>query len=162
MVVARYCPECGAPLRRRVAYKRRRPVCPNCGYVHWDDPKVGVGVVVEDEGRILLVRRNHEPHAGCWSFPSGYLDAGEVIEQAAIRETREETGLEVALDRLLGVYTEAGERTVFVAYAGRVVGGELTAGDECLEVRFFPAEALPELAFPHDPAIIEAWRGDRA
>lgn len=161
-MAARFCPQCGTRFRRRMVFKRRRPVCPECGYIWWDDPKVGVGVVAERDGRILLVRRNHEPHAGRWSFPSGYLDAGEVVEKAGTREVREETGLEVALERLLGVYSEAGERTVFIAFAGRVVGGKLTAGDECLEARFFTPDELPELAFAHDTLILEAWRAGRA
>jgi 8-oxo-dGTP diphosphatase len=161
-MTAKFCPQCGTSFRRRKVFRRRRPVCPECGYVWWDDPKVGVGVVAEHEGEILLVRRNHEPHTGCWSFPSGYLDAGEPVEEAATREAREETGLEVALERLLGVYSQAGERTVFIAFAGRVVGGELTPGDECLETRFFSPDELPEMAFPHDPLILEAWRAGQA
>ncbi len=158
---ARFCPECGATLRRRVAFGHRRKVCPECGYVHFDDPKVAVGVVVEMAGRIVLARRGHEPNYGLWSFPSGYVDAGEVLEDAARREVAEETGLRVRIDRLLGVYSRAGEQTIFVAYAGEAVGGELAVGEECLEVATFTPGELPELAFPHDEAIIAAWADGR-
>lgn len=148
-----------------MAFGRTRQVCGNCGHVHFEDPKVAVGVVVEQDGMIVLGRRNHEPNIGRWSFPSGYLDAGELPEEAAVREVEEETGLKVAIERLLGVYATAGERTIFIAYAGLVIGGEMEAGEECLEVRAFRPEDLPELAFPHDAAIIEAWargRGERS
>jgi 8-oxo-dGTP diphosphatase len=138
-----------------------RQVCPNCGHVHFDDPKVAVGVVVERDGMIVLGRRNHEPHIGRWSFPSGYVDAGEVLEEAAIREVEEETGLQIQIDRLLGVYSIAGERTIFVAYAGSAIGGELEAGEECMEVRAFPPGNLPDLAFPLDGAVIAAWAEGR-
>ncbi len=109
-------------------------------------------------GRLLLVRRNHEPYTGEWSFPSGYLDAGEVLEAAAVRETKEETGLDVRIERLLGAYSTAGERVIFIAYAARVTGGRMQVGAECQDVRFFPPEDLPPLAFPHDGAILRAWR----
>jgi ADP-ribose pyrophosphatase YjhB (NUDIX family) len=154
---ATYCVDCGARLEQRVAFGRLRGVCPNCGHVHFEDPKVAVGVIVELEGKIVLGRRAHEPKLGLWSFPSGYVDAGEVVEAAAVREVEEEVGLNVRLDRLIGVYSRAGERIIFIAFSGSVIGGELVAGEECLEVDTFDPSALPELAFPHDTDILEAW-----
>jgi ADP-ribose pyrophosphatase YjhB (NUDIX family) len=142
-------------------FGRERPVCPNCDHVHFDDPKVATGVVVEHEGGILLTRRAHEPMLGHWSFPSGFVDAGEVVEEAAVREVEEETGVQVAIDRLLGVYSTRGERVIFVAYAGSVTGGSLQPGEESLEVQYFRPEELPPMAFPHDAAIMDAWRADR-
>ena len=156
-----FCSQCGARLEERFAFGRTRAVCPGCGAVHFDDPKVAVGVVVELEGKIVLGRRAHEPKLGLWSFPSGFVDAGEIVESAAAREAEEETGLRVRIDRLLGVYSTAGERTVFIAYAGARIGGELSAGDECFEVAAFAPDALPELAFPHDRAIVAAWATSR-
>jgi ADP-ribose pyrophosphatase YjhB (NUDIX family) len=157
-VNARFCLQCGSALRRRVAFGRRRPVCPRCGYTHFDDPKLAVGVLAERRGRLLLVRRNHEPKLGEWSFPSGYVDAGEALEDAAIREAKEETGLDVRIERLLSAYSAPGERVVFLAYAARVAaGGRIVVGAECQEVRFFPPSALPPLAFAHDAAIVRAW-----
>jgi ADP-ribose pyrophosphatase YjhB (NUDIX family) len=160
-MTARYCPQCGAALSRRLAFGRRRKVCPRCGYTHFDDPKVGVGVLAERRGRLLLVKRNHEPHLGEWSFPSGFVDRGEGVEEAAIREAREETGLAVRLDRLLGVYSTPGEQVIFIAYAGRAAAGRIVVGPECLDVRFFSPDALPTLAFAHDGAIVRAWRAAR-
>lgn len=156
--MALYCTECGSLLQPKLAFGRTRQVCSRCSHVHFDDPKVAVGVVVEMDGMIVLGRRNHEPHLGRWSFPSGYVDAGETPEAAAVREVEEETGLDIRIDRLLGVYASAGDRTIFIAYAGSVTGGEMQAGEECFEVNAFEPAALPEMAFPHDAAIIEAWR----
>ena len=156
---ARYCRQCGAALAPGSA--GAPPRCLRCGHVSYTDPKVAAGVVVERAGRLLLVRRDHDPALGRWSFPAGYVDAGEVVEAAAAREAREETGLDVRLTRLLGVYSSAGEQVVFVAYAGEAPGGEARAGDEVSAVRWFEPAAIGDLAFPHDPAIVEAWRSGR-
>jgi ADP-ribose pyrophosphatase YjhB (NUDIX family) len=127
--------------------------------VQWANPKVAAGVVAQRDGRILLVRRNHEPMLGRWSFPSGFVDAGEVVEAAAAREAFEEAGVHVRIDGLLGVYSTAGNPVVFVAYAATVLDGEEpAAGEEAYEVGLFPLDTLPDLAFPHDPAILAAWR----
>lgn len=158
---ARFCLRCGAELENRDVFGRSRPVCPRCGYVHFEDPKVAVGVVAERGGEILLTRRNHEPRMGGWSFPSGYVDAGEEVERAAVREAFEETGIRVELERLLGIYQEPGSRVIYIAYAARAGTGEPVADSESLEVRFFPAGALPPLAFSHDGEILGAWRQGR-
>jgi ADP-ribose pyrophosphatase YjhB (NUDIX family) len=152
-----YCPNCGTALEDGRG-PGGRAQCPACHFVRYDNPKVATGVVAEREGRILLVRRNHEPMLGKWSFPSGFVDAGEAVVEAAVRETREETGVDVRIDRLLGVYSARGNTTVFIAYAGTIVAGEPAAGDEAFEVGMFVPDALPPLAFPHDPAIMDAWR----
>ena len=141
-----------------MAFGRRRLVCPECHYVHFDDPKVAVGVVAHRRGKLLLVRRNHEPHLGEWSFPSGYIDRGEVLEEGAVRETKEETGLDVKIERLLGAWSQRGERVIFLAYGARVTGGHIVVGPECMEVRFFDPNGLPPLAFPHDASVLRAWR----
>lgn len=154
----RYCPQCATPLEFRQIAGRQRPQCPRCGYTYYEDPKVAVGVVAEKEGRILMVRRNHEPQMGCWSFPSGFVDAGEPVEEAAVREVREETGVEVALRGLLGVYSHPNERTIFIAYAGTVVSGEPTPGDEAIAVQYFDPDRLPPPAFRHDEQVVRDWR----
>jgi ADP-ribose pyrophosphatase YjhB (NUDIX family) len=150
-----YCPRCSATLTLEDG---ARPHCLACGFVHWLDPKLATGVVASRDGRILLVRRGHEPAYGRWSFPSGFVDRGEPVEEAAAREALEEAGVRVRIDRLLGVFSTAGDPVVFVAFAATIVDGEPAAGDEALEVGLFAPDALPELAFPHDGAIVEAWR----
>jgi 8-oxo-dGTP diphosphatase len=159
---ASFCPMCGVALEPRQAFGRERPVCPSCGYTHFEDPKVAVGVVAERDGTILMTRRNHEPKLGEWSFPSGFVDAYEDVREAAVREALEETGIRVTLEQLLGVYQEPGSRVIFLAFAARAGEGEPVCGDECFDVRFFPPDALPPPAFLHDEAILSAWREWRA
>ena len=163
-----FCPRCGTAIP--APGEGARPTCPACDYVVYADPKVATGVLVSRAARagaasehggaleLLLVRRNHEPALGRWAFPSGFVDAGEVVEDAARREVVEEAGVEVAIDGLIGVYSEAGNPVVFVAYAGSVVSGEATAGDEAFEVGWFGIDALPDLAFPHDGRIVADWQ----
>lgn len=154
---ARFCPRCAAPLASDAS---GRPACgiEGCGYTWYPDPKVAVGVVAERDGQLLLVRRNHEPAFGRWAFPSGYVDAGEVLEDAARREVLEETGVTVRLDRLLGAYSEPGSPVVFIAYASTITDGDPVPGHEALEVGMFAPDALPPFPFPHDDAVLAAWR----
>ena len=105
----RFCPVCGGRFERRVLRggEPERLVCTACGFILYLDPKVAVGTIVRDDGeRVLLLRRAIEPGYGKWVFPGGFVDRGEVVEQAAIREAREETGLDVTLVALLGVYSD--------------------------------------------------------
>ena len=156
-MLARFCTACGKKLRRRTFEGRRRPACPHCGLIAFDDPKVAVGVLATRRGKFVLVQRDQEPHRGSWSFPSGFVDAGEGLEEAAIRETREETGLDVRIQRQLGAFATPGDRVVFIAYAARVVAGRIAVGRECQDVRYFEPGALPPLAFAHDSEILRIW-----
>lgn len=160
----KFCARCATPLQMRpVSYDNGKvhPVCPSCGYVVWNDPKVAVLVVIPWEGGILLGRRNQNPGKGKWSFPSGFVDRGEVVEEAARREALEETGLEVMIQGLVGVYSEPDNPVVVIAYAGEPRGGSLRADDDLDELRGFPTDALPELAFAHDDRIIRDWLAHR-
>ena len=154
----RYCAECGHELGERTIAGRVRPACPRCGTVVFADPKLAVGVLIERDGRMLLGRRAPGARsAGKWSFPAGFVDRGERVEDAAIREVREETGLAVRLDGLLGLYSATGETVVLAVYVGTPVGGTLGAADDLTELAFFPFDAPPEPAFPHDTQILADW-----
>jgi 8-oxo-dGTP diphosphatase len=157
----RFCLHCGAILAYREVFGHERPACPSCDYIYFEDPKVAVGVVAERNGQILLTLRNHEPRMGCWSFPSGFVDAREDVREAAVREALEETGIRVEIERLLGIYQEDGSRVIYIAYAALAGPGEPIADAESIDVRFFPIDDLPEMAFPHDGAILAAWRAGR-
>lgn len=128
-----------------------RRVCPECDFIYFTDPKVGVGVLIMREGKILLVRRTMMPERGKWSIPAGFLDRGEDPQKVAVRETFEETNLRVAIEGLLDVYynppSGQGGASVFILYEGRLLGGELEAGDDADAAGFFALDQLPELAF---------------
>ena len=148
----RFCPVCGGALESRLLKEGdpTRLVCVACGYVFYLDPKLAVGTVIQDEhGRIALVRRAIEPGYGKWVFPGGAIEPGETPEQAAVREAREETGLEVRLDGLINIYSYSGRTPVIVVYAATMIGGCLGCDDEGLEAKFFEPDAIPwdELAF---------------
>jgi ADP-ribose pyrophosphatase YjhB (NUDIX family) len=119
-------------------------------------------VLVGRDGRLLLNRRAIEPGLGSWSFPSGYVNRGEQLEEAAAREVLEETGLEVEIEDLLGVYSERGNPVVLVVYTAARFAGEAAAGPEVSEVGWFTPDDLPPLAFPHDRAIINRWSATAA
>src|SRR5687767_12433436 len=129
-MAARFCIECGTALETRQVFGRERPACPACEHVHFEDPKVAVGVVAERDGAILMTQRNHEPKLGAWSFPSGFVDAYENVEAAAVREAWEETGVRVRVLALLGVYQEPESRVIFLAYAAAAEADEPVCGDE--------------------------------
>ena len=154
----RFCPSCATALEERQASGALRPVCPKCGRVIYYDPKVAATAVIERDGRILLVRRGNEPGYGLWSMPGGYVDRGEVVEDAAMREVWEETGLRIEIAGLIGLFSERGHPVIVAAFAGNEVGGTLAAGDEALEVGFFGLDRLPEMAFPRDRLILQEWR----
>ena len=157
----KFCPNCAARLESRKVIDQDRPVCPQCGRVVYYDPKVAATSIIEDGGRVLMVRRAVETGYGLWSLPGGYVDRGEVMEEAAAREVREETGLDVEVDSLVGLFSEAGHPVIVAAYAARQVGGSLEAGPESLEVGYFSLDNLPPLAFPRDLQILDRWQAMR-
>lgn len=146
----RFCPRCGHPLEARVLFGKNRAICPSCGFIHFDDPKVAAGVLVEQDGNILLVRRVNEPQQGLWSFPAGFIDAYEDPAEGARRECREETGLEVKITGLIDVIGgrehEHGADIVIV-YRAAIISGVLQPGDDADRAGFFARDQLPPLAF---------------
>ena len=147
-----FCPRCGGDLELRTIKQGEpaRLVCVRCAFIFYLDPKVAVGTIIVDEREhIVLVKRAIEPGYGKWVFPGGYVDRGEDVKVAAIREAREEAGLDVALGRLINVYSYPGRAPVIIVYAARMIGGCLGCDDEGLEARFFAPEDIPwdELAF---------------
>ncbi len=156
-----YCPRCATSLITRGVAGRPRRACPACGYVYFTDPKVGVGVLVVEGDQVLLIQRAVEPERGKWSLPAGYLDHGEDPAETAAREALEETGLTVAIEELLDVYYNPpgrGGASLFILYRARRVAGDLQAADDADDARFFPLDALPDLAFPSTYAAIERMK----
>jgi 8-oxo-dGTP diphosphatase len=159
----RYCPHCTHPLEERLAFDRPRPVCPACGFVHFREPKVGVSLLVEQEGQVLLIQRAVEPGRGQWCLPSGFVEWDEAPQEAAVRECREETGLAVGHLELLEVahYTDDFRGPgINMTFGAQVTGGTLRPGDDAAAVRFFASGELPSaevIAFRGHRRMLERW-----
>lgn len=147
----RFCPRCGGKLELRAlkALEPERLVCQKCAFIFYLDPKVVAGTLFSLDGGVVLLRRGIEPALGKWSFPGGYVDRGESVQEAAVRETKEEAHLDVRLRSLLGIYSYPRSPNVVVVYTAEVMGGELKAGDEADEAKAFQVSEIPweELAF---------------
>lgn len=153
-----FCQRCANPLSRKPIDGRQRSYCPACGFIVFLDPKVAVVILTMRDNGLVMVKRGVEPHLGKWAFPSGFVDRGEIVECAARREMKEETGLDVALDALIGVYSQQDNPVVLIVYAARITGGSLTPGHDAEDARAFPLTALPPLPFPHDARILADWQ----
>ncbi len=158
-----YCLLCGTPMEARYQEDRERPTCPSCGFIHYLDPKVAVAVVLGDESGVILGKRRIDPGSGLWSFPAGYVNRGEVVEDAAVREVFEEIGVSVRLIGLVGVYSERNTPVILVVYAGEIIAGvPVPDGREVSEVRRFALDRLPDgLAFKHDRRVLADWKRAR-
>ena len=148
----RFCPLCSGRLEARLlkASEPERLVCTACGFILYLDPKLAVGTIIKTkDNRIVLVRRAIDPGYGKWVFPGGYVDRGEHLPFAAIREAREESGLDIHIDGLVNIYSYPGRTPIIIVYAATEVGGDLCADEECLEAALFELNKLPwdELAF---------------
>ena len=161
----RFCPHCAAPFTTRVIHELERLVCPRCDFVFWQNPVVGVAVIVLDRDRVLLGRRGRGAYAGAWCIPCGYVEYDEDVRAAARREFGEETGLVVELGDVHSVHSNfhnPAMHSVGIWFRGAVVGGTLRAADDLDRVAYVPLEPLPgNLAFPTDRLVLEQLRRER-
>lgn len=161
----RYCPFCRSTLAEREVGHKLRPTCPACGFVQFRNPAPTVAVLVVDGSRVLLGRRAAPPGQGLWATPSGYVEYEDDFLSTAVREVREETGLEIVVDSIPNVVASfyAPQWHFLVVYLlARVVGGELAAADDMAEVSWFLLSGpFPELAFPEDVEMLQ-WLGQGA
>jgi 8-oxo-dGTP diphosphatase len=157
-----YCPRDGTRLVPTRIDGRDRPTCPVCGFADFIHVQIGANAVVERDGMVLLVRLSYGPREGMWSLPGGLVEDDETPEEAAVRETAEETGYEVELDGLLAAFHRPGAPIVIVTYRSHIVAGELSiAPAEVLEASFFPRDKLPPLetiAWPSTVHGLDAWK----
>ncbi len=161
----RFCVVCGSPLtlRRWTEGDGAMQLCCSgvkCAHVHFLDPKVAAGVIATIQGGAVLVRRAHNPGKGLWTFPGGFVNRGEVVPAAAAREAREEAGVKVAVDALLGVYSFKENPTVLIVYTGAVTAGAPRPLAETTEVKIVSPEEIDfaELAFDATRAAMRDWR----
>ena len=153
-----YCLRCGTQVMQTERFGKVRPVCPQCDWVYYADPKVAAAALVEQDGRVLLVRRLNEPLRGKWTLPAGFVDAGEDPARAAERECHEETGIEIRVTRLLDI--RAGREhprgaDFIIFYRAEVVGGCLVTGSDVDQAGFFLRSDLPPLAFEATKYILK-------
>jgi ADP-ribose pyrophosphatase YjhB (NUDIX family) len=156
----RFCPACGLEVEPRVLEPDHRPrlVCP-AGHVTWRNPRVVVGTLPIEGGRVILARRAIEPSLGRWGNPSGFLELGEAVQEGARRETEEETELRIEVGRLVGVYSRPHAGIVTIVFEATVVGGSAEPAAETSEVRAFGPDEIPwdELAFSTVESALRDW-----
>lgn len=157
----KYCPRCGAEMAEKTVDHKKRKVCPVCEYVYYHNPAPAAGVVIEEDGKILLVRRKYEPYKGDWCLPAGFMEYDESPEQCAIRETKEELNVDVEVDGLYGVYSGKDDprtHAVLVMYWAKIIGGELKPGDDAEEIESFAKDKVPSnIAFLAHRQIIREF-----
>jgi ADP-ribose pyrophosphatase YjhB (NUDIX family) len=134
-----------------------RPACPACGFIHFANPRVAVVLFVADGERVLLVKRKVAPEKGGWARAAGFVEYGEAPEAAAVREMKEETGLDVVVERMLGLSFNEADKVIVLLYQARATGGVLGANDDVEEACWFTGAELPELAFDSTRRTVKAW-----
>jgi 8-oxo-dGTP diphosphatase len=165
----RYCPRCATELEMRPSSgpDPDRPACPNCGFVHYDNPSPTVQAWIDRDGSYLALRRADEPFAGKWNMPGGFVESGESGPEAIKREVLEETGLEIEVGRVIGVFasrygTGDDAMAIFdVALLCRPVGGELDVSEESSAAEWFTLADFPEPAFEGEREALAALREQR-
>ena len=154
----RFCPNCRTRLVKKNFDGFFKSACPQCAYVHWNNPiTVGVMVVPHGEDGVVLVKRKYNPKAGEWALPGGFGETNECPDKTAVRETAEEANLHVEIDRLLGVIGTSDCNQTIVFYLAKPTYHQPSPGSDALEARVFKFDELPEIAFPAHAHILEGW-----
>ncbi len=155
-----FCPACGDRLHHRFVpeEERERLVCETCGHIYYINPKIVAGTIPVANGRVWLLRRAIEPRLGYWTFPAGFMEMGETVQEAASRETLEELNLEIKLGSLLNVYSRPEMSTVHIIYLAEALS-QPVGGKEALEFDSFAPNEIPwdELAFWTTHRALEDW-----
>jgi ADP-ribose pyrophosphatase YjhB (NUDIX family) len=161
-----HCANCGGPLTLGpvAGEERDRLSCAACGHITYVNPRLVVTALpITDEGEIVLIRRGFEPGRGAWAQPGGFLEVDETVTEGAIREVQEETGLIVAPRDIVGLYARLEAAVIVLVYEAGIVGGEMRATPEALEVRAFDPAAIPwpEIAFRTTYWALVDWLASR-
>lgn len=161
----KYCSECAAPLSFRIPEGDHLPraVCDACGSIHYENPKIVAGAIVESEGRVLLCRRAIAPRRGFWTAPAGFMENHETTADAAIRETWEEAGARIQLGPLFSLVDLPRISQVHLFFLATLLGTHFAAGPESLEVRLFAEEEIPwdEVVFRSTQHTLRRYFDDR-
>jgi 8-oxo-dGTP diphosphatase len=158
----RYCPLCATTLQTTIREDRLRAHCPACGWVHYRNPTTGVAVILQYQGAVLLGKRR----SGDWCIPCGHVEWGESIQQAAIREAKEELNLQVRLQALYDVHSnfhKPDQLTVGVWFLAECHDlSPARAGGDLIELAWFPPSQAPPLAFPTDQLVLQRLEQEQA
>ena len=162
----KFCPKCGHFLQVKEHDGVPRLVCERCGFVFYQNPVPAVGAILVENRKVVLVKRRFEPKAGDWSLPAGFIEFGESLKEALLREVKEETNLDIRVGKLFDVYSAMDDprtHVILVLYRAEITGGELRAGDDAEEAGFFPLDALPpNIAFSCHAYALEQVRRELA
>ena len=142
----RWCPRCRNELVIAEVEDQVRPHCPACGFIYYQNPAPAAGAMIVNGGKILLVRRSMPPARGDWCLPAGFTEWSEHPQQTAIREIKEETGLDIAITSIFDIFMGMDDprtHAILILYHAAVIGGELHPGDDAEEARFFGFDELP-------------------
>ncbi|MDA8195556.1 MAG: NUDIX domain-containing protein [Thermaerobacter sp.] len=155
----KYCPLCGAALSDRQWDGKIRRYCTQCGFVYWDRPMPATAAIIYDRAsdRVVVVTRRYPPAVGGHTFPGGGIEAGEGVTEALLREVREETGLTVVVDAQLGTWSTPSKETIITFFLAHPEGGQLLAGSDALDAKWFPVQAVPELVFSLHQAAFDLF-----
>lgn len=160
-----YCLQCGnqAELKIPAGDNRERIVCNNCGYIHYENPKLICGALVTHKNKILLCKRAIEPQYGLWTLPAGFMEIGETVEQGAMRETMEEADATAQNMQLYCIYDIPAIGQVYMMYMADLVDGKFGAGEESLECQLFDEADIPweTLAFESVTRTLKHFFEDR-
>ena len=161
----KFCSACAAPLERRIpdGEDRERYVCPSCGVVHYQNPRMVVGCIIEEQGNLLLCKRAIQPRHGYWTVPAGFLELGESTVQGAVRETWEEAGARVQVIAPYAHFDIPYIGQAYIFYRARMLSPEYSAGTESLEVKWVPPSEIPwdALAFQVVRVSLEMYIQDQ-
>jgi len=155
-----HCLYCGTGITKKEEDNVLRDYCPDCHCFFYENPLPVVSSILDSSRNILLVKRDRRPSRGLWCLPTGFAEAGENIEDAALRELEEETGIRGRISRLLDVHSYNSRfygDLLFLTFVVEQTGGKLEAGDDCSHARFFPASKMPRLAFRPNKFAIDAY-----
>ncbi len=146
-----YCPLCRGALADQPWDGKLRRYCAACGFVYWERPLPAAAAIVVDgvehPRSLVMVRRRYPPEEGGWTLPGGGIEAGESVQEAVVREVREETGLWVAVHDQLGTWSTPSKETVITFFVAHVVGGALQAGTDAAQTAWFSLNEIPQIAF---------------